>query len=146
MERHLAAILAADVVGYSRLMEADEPGTIAALTAHREELIEPKIAEHHGRIVKLMGVGILVEFTSVVDAVQCAVDIQRTMAERNAEEPEDQQIKFRMGINLGDVIVQGDDIYGDGINIASRLEGLAEPDGVCISGTVFDSVRNWPQT
>jgi class 3 adenylate cyclase len=146
MERHLAAILAADVVGYSRLMEADEPGTIAALTAHREELIEPKIAEHHGRIVKLMGDGILVEFTSVVDAVQCAVDIQRTMAERNAEEPEDQQIKFRMGINLGDVIVQGDDIYGDGINIASRLEGLAEPDGVCISGTVFDSVRNWPQT
>jgi class 3 adenylate cyclase len=146
MERHLAAILAADVVGYSRLMEADEPGTIAALTAHREELIEPKIAEHHGRIVKLMGDGILVEFTSVVDAVQCAVDIQRTMAERNAEEPEDQQIKSRMGINLGDVIVQGDDIYGDGINIASRLEGLAEPDGVCISGTVFDSVRNWPQT
>ncbi len=146
MERHLAAILAADVVGYSRLMEADEPGTIAALTAHREELIEPKIAEHNGRIVKLMGDGILVEFTSVVDAVQCAVDIQRTMAERNAEEPEDQQIKFRMGINLGDVIVQGDDIYGDGINIASRLEGLAEPDGVCISGTVFDSVRNWPQT
>jgi class 3 adenylate cyclase len=146
MERHLAAILAADVVGYSLLMEADEPGTIAALTAHREEPIEPKIAEHHGRIVKLMGDGILVEFTSVVDAVQCAVDIQRTMAERNAEEPEDQQIKFRMGINLGDVIVQGDDIYGDGINIASRLEGLAEPDGVCISGTVFDSVRNWPQT
>ncbi len=146
MERHLAAILAADVVGYSRLMEADEPGTIAALTAHREELIEPKIAEHHGRIVKLVGDGILVDFTSVVDAVQCAVDIQRTMAERNAEEPEDQQIKFRMGINLGDVIVQGDDIYGDGINIASRLEGLAEPDGVCISGTVFDSVRNWPQT
>ncbi len=142
MERHLAAILAADVVGYSRLMEADEPGTIAALTAHREELIEPKIAEHNGRIVKLMGDGILVEFASVADAVQCAAEIQRTMVERNAEEPEDQQIKFRIGINLGDVIVQGDDIYGDGINIASRLEGLAEPDGVCISGTVFDSVRN----
>ncbi len=146
MERHLAAILAADVVGYSRLMEADEPRTISALTAHREELIEPKIAEHHGRIVKLMGDGILVEFTSVVDAVQCAAEIQRGMAERNAEEPEGQQIKFRIGINLGDVIVQGDEIYGDGINIASRLEGLAEPDGVCISGTVFDSVRNWPQT
>ena len=142
MERHLAAILAADVVGYSRLMEADELRTISALTAHREELIEPKIAEHHGRIVKLMGDGILVEFTSVVDAVQCAAEIQRGMAERNAEEPEGQQIKFRIGINLGDVIVQGDDIYGDGINIASRLEGLAEPDGVCISGTVFDSVRN----
>ncbi len=142
MERHLAAILAADVVGYSRLMEVDEPGTIAALTAHREELIEPKVTEHHGRIVKLMGDGILVEFASVVDAVACAVAIQRGMAERNAEEPEDQQIKFRIGINLGDVIVQGDDIYGDGINIASRLEGLAEPDGVCISGTVFDSVRN----
>jgi TolB-like protein/class 3 adenylate cyclase len=142
VERRLAAILAADVVGYSRLMEADEPGTIAALTAHREELIEPKIAEHKGRIVKLMGDGILVEFASVADAVQCAAEIQRTMVERNAEEPEAQQIKFRIGINLGDVIVQGDDIYGDGINIASRLEGLAEPDGVCISGTVFDSVRN----
>ncbi len=123
-------------------MEADEPGTIAALTAHREELIEPKIAEHTGRIVKLMGDGILVEFASVVGAVQCAAEIQRRMAERNAEVPEDQQIRFRIGINLGDVIIQGDDIYGEGINIASRLEGLAEPDGVCISAPVFDSVRN----
>ncbi len=128
VERRLAAILAADVVGYSRLMEADEPGTLAALTAHREELIEPKIAGHNGRMVKLMGDGVLVEFASVVDAVACAVAIQRGMAERNTEVPEEQQIQFRMGINLGDVIIQGDDIYGDGINIASRLEGLAEPD------------------
>ena len=125
-------------------MEADEPGTIAALTAHREELIEPKIAEHTGRIVKLMGDGILVEFASVVGAVQCAAEIQRRMAERNAEVPEDQQIRFRIGINLGDVIIQGDDIYGEGINIASRLEGLAEPDGVCISAPVFDSRHSAP--
>ena len=130
MARRLAAILAADVVGYSRLMAADEAGTHARLKALRQELIEPAIAAHHGRIVKLMGDGALVEFASVVDAVQCAVEIQRGVAERNAGVPDDQRIEFRIGINLGDVIVEGDDIYGDGVNIAARLEGLAEPGGI----------------
>jgi class 3 adenylate cyclase/pimeloyl-ACP methyl ester carboxylesterase len=141
MERRLAAILAADVVGYSRLMERDEAATLAALKAHRKELIEPKVAEHHGRIVKLMGDGALIEFASVVDAVACAADIQRAMGARNEHEPEERRIVFRIGVHLGDVIVEDDDIYGDGVNIAARLEGLAEPGGICISGQAFDQVE-----
>ncbi len=125
VERRLAAILAADMVGYSRLMEADEAGTLAALKAHREDLIDPEIAEHHGRLIKLMGDGALVEFASVVDAVACAAAIQRAMAERNKGVPGDRRIEFRIGVNLGDIIIDGDDIYGDGVNIAARLEGLA---------------------
>jgi TolB-like protein/class 3 adenylate cyclase/Tfp pilus assembly protein PilF len=140
MERRLAAILAADVVEYSRLMGEDEAGTLAALKRHRTELIDPKVAEHHGRIVKLMGDGALVEFASVVDAVECAVGIQRAMAERNADTLEEKRITFRIGINLGDVIVEGDDIYGGGVNVADRLEKLAEPGGVCISGKVYEEV------
>ena len=140
--RRLAAILAADVVGFSRLMREDEVGTLAALKAHREQVIEPKIAEYHGRIVKLMGDGILAEFGSVVDAASCAVDVQRAMSERNSEISDGRRIRFRVGINLGDVITEGDDIYGDGVNIAARLEGLAEPGGICISGSVFDEIKN----
>ncbi|MFQ5954958.1 MAG: adenylate/guanylate cyclase domain-containing protein [Kiloniellales bacterium] len=140
-ERRLAAILSADVVGYSRLMGADEAGTVASLKAHRTEFIDPKIAEHHGRIVKLMGDGALVEFASVVDAVECAVDIQRGMAERNAHAPDDRRMLFRIGVNLGDVIVEGDDIYGDGVNVAARLQGLAEPGGVCVSGDAYRYVK-----
>lgn len=139
--RRLVAILAADVVGYSRLMSADESGTLAALKAHREELVDPAIAEHGGRLVKLMGDGALVEFPSVVDAVECAVAIQRGMVGRNTDLPEDRQIVFRIGINLGDIIIDGDDIYGDGVNVAARLEGLAPPGQVMISGKVFDEVR-----
>ncbi|MDF2782226.1 MAG: class nucleotidyl cyclase, partial [Geminicoccaceae bacterium] len=142
VERRLAAILAADVVGYSRLMAADEVGTHARLKALRKQFIEPTTAAHHGRTVKLMGDGALVEFASVVDAVQCAVEIQRAMAERETDVAEDQRIRFRVGINLGDVIIEGDDIYGDGVNVAARLEGLAEPGGIVISGTVFDHARN----
>ena len=140
-DRRLAAILAADVVGYSRLVERDEAGTIERLKTHRKSFIEPLIAEHHGRIVKLMGDGALCEFGSVVDAVQCAVLIQQGMAEREADTPEDQRIRFRIGINLGDVIFEDGDIFGDGVNIAARLEGLAEPGGVLISGTAFDQVE-----
>ncbi len=139
--RRLTTILAADVVGYSRLMAADESGTVALLKAHRRDLIEPKTAEFGGRIVKLMGDGTLMEFASVVDAVRFAVDVQRAVAERNAAEPEDTRITYRIGINIGDVIIEGDDIYGDGVNIAARLEGLAEPGGICVSGTVFDHVK-----
>jgi TolB-like protein/class 3 adenylate cyclase/Tfp pilus assembly protein PilF len=141
MQRKLAAILAADVVGYSRLMEADEANTLARLKSTRTNLIDPKIAAHNGRIVKLMGDGALVEFPSVVDAVGCAVEIQRAMAECNAELPAEKQLEFRIGVNLGDVIVEGEDIYGDGVNVAARLEGLAEPGGVLISGTAFDQVE-----
>jgi adenylate cyclase len=138
--RRLAAILAADVAGYSRLMGADEEGTLQRLRAHRRELVDPKIREHRGRIVKTTGDGMLVEFSSVVDAVRCAVEIQRAMVDRNAGIAEDQRIIFRIGVNLGDVIIDGDDIYGDGVNIAARLEALAEPGGVCISRTVRDHV------
>ena len=141
MERRLAAILATDVVGYSRLMNDDEEGTLARLKAHRNEAIDPTIGKHRGRIVKLMGDGALAEFASIVDAVRCAVDIQAAMSERNADVPEDRRIQLRIGVNLGDVIVEGDDIYGDGVNIAARLEGLAEPGGICVSGTVFDHVK-----
>ncbi len=142
MERRLAAILAADVVGYSRLMSNDEEGTLVRLKAHRDEVADPSIAKHKGRIVKLMGDGMLAEFASVVDAVRCAVDIQEAMREHSADLPEDQRIQLRIGINLGDVIIDGEDIYGDGVNIAARLEGLSEVGGICVSGTVFDHVRN----
>jgi adenylate cyclase len=140
--RHLAAILAADVAGYSRLMGVDEEGTLGRLKAHRRQLVDAKIQEHHGRIVKTTGDGMLVEFPSVVDAVRCAVEIQRAMADRNTDTPEDQRISFRIGINLGDVIADGDDIYGDGVNIAARLEALAEPGGICISRVVWDQIRD----
>ncbi|MCH6588194.1 MAG: hypothetical protein IH805_07760, partial [Proteobacteria bacterium] len=139
--RRLAAILAADVVGYSRLMGVDEAGTLARLKALRKDVVDPRIAEHGGRIVKLMGDGTLVEFGSVVDAVHCAAEIQRAMAAHNAEVPEEECIEFRMGINLGDVIVDGDDIYGDGVNVAARLETLAEPGGLFVSGVVHGQVE-----
>ncbi|MBL8907916.1 MAG: adenylate/guanylate cyclase domain-containing protein, partial [Rhizobiales bacterium] len=138
MERRLAAILAADVVGYSRLMGEDEVGTLARLKSCRRELVDPAIEEFHGRIIKLMGDGALVEFASVVDAVQCAAAIQRKMAGRDQGTAADRQIRFRIGVNLGDVIVEENDIYGDGVNIAARLEAMAEPGGICISGTAFD--------
>ena len=140
--RRLAAILAADVAGYSRLMGADEEGTHQRLQAHLQELVNPKIAEHRGRIVKNTGDGFLAEFASVVDAVRCAVEIQRGMTEREPEVPEERRIRFRTGINLGDVIVEADDIYGDGVNVAARLEGLAEPGGICVSRVVRDQVRD----
>jgi adenylate cyclase len=141
VERKLAAILAADVAGYSRLMGVDEEGTLARLKAHRRELIDPKIAEHHGRIAKTTGDGLLVEFASVVDAVGCAVELQQQVSARNASVPADKRIELRVGINLGDIIIDGDEIYGDGVNIAARLEGLAEPGGICISQTVLDHAR-----
>jgi len=140
--RRLAAILAADMVGYSGLMEADEAGTIARQKAHRKELIDPEIAEHGGRIVKTMGDGILVEFPSVVAAVACAVKMQRAIQEREAELPKDRRIQYRVGINLGDIVIDGDDILGDGVNVASRLEALAEPGGICVPSKVLHEVRN----
>jgi len=140
--RRLAAILAADVAGYSRLMGADEEATLAALKAIRRELSDPKVNEHHGRIVKTTGDGLLIEFSSVVDAVRCAVEVQRAMAERNTEVPEARRIEFRIGINLGDIILDDDDIYGDGVNIAARLEALTEPGGICVSRVVHDQVRD----
>ncbi len=142
VERRLAAILSADVVGYTRLMRADEEGTLTRFRAHRSELVEPKIAEYKGRIVKLMGDGWLVEFASVVDAVRCATEVQRGMAARNAGVPEDDQIVLRVGINLGDVIVEGDDVHGDGVNFATRMQEIAPPGGVAVSGVVYDSVRD----
>ncbi len=141
MERRLAAILAADVVGYSRLMELDEVGTLAALKTHRKELIDPAIAEHRGRIVKLMGDGTLVEFASVVDAVTCAAAIQKGMTGRNDSVTEDRHFELRIGVHLGDIIVEGADIYGEGVNIAARLEGMAEPGGICLSGDAYRQVR-----
>ena len=141
MERRLAAILATDVVGYSRLMEADEAGTLAALKSLRSELIDPQIAEHHGRMVKLMGDGALVEFASVVDAVACAAAIQSEMADRKDRTPADRRIELRIGVHLGDIIVEGEDIYGEGVNVAARLEGLAEPGGTCLSGDAYRQVR-----
>jgi adenylate cyclase len=140
--RRLAAILAADVAGYSRLMGADEEGTHERLRAHLHELVEPKIKEHHGRTVKNTGDGFLAEFASVVDAVRYAVEVQLEMAGRNADVPADGRIEFRIGINLGDVIVEGDDIFGDGVNIAARLQGLAKPGGICVSRMVRDNVRD----
>jgi adenylate cyclase len=142
VERRLAAILAADVAGYSRLMGVDEEGTLALLKALRRELADPKIKEHRGRIVKTTGDGLLIEFASVVDAVRCAVEVQREMAERNADVSPDGRIEFRMGINLGDIMKDGRDIYGDGVNVAARLEALAEPGGICVSRVVRDQVRD----
>src|SRR3954451_17678387 len=141
LERRLLAIVAADVVGYSRMMEADEPGTIARLKAVRAEIADPLIARHHGRLVKLMGDGALVVFDSVVDAVACAVEIQRATAGRNAGLPEAERIVFRIGVNLGDVALVDDDVYGDGVNVAARLEQLADPGGVMVSGTAYDQLH-----
>jgi len=142
VERRLAAILAADVVGYSRLMGINEEGTLAALKTHQRELIDPKIAEHRGRIVKTTGDGALVEFASAVDAVRCAVEIQCAMSERSAAIPEDRRIDFRIGINVGDIIIDEGDVYGDGVNIAARLEGIADRGGICISDDTFRQVRD----
>ncbi|HEV8714881.1 MAG TPA: adenylate/guanylate cyclase domain-containing protein [Candidatus Binatia bacterium] len=141
IERKLAAILGADVKGYSRLMGADEVGTLRTLTAYRK-LIDARIEGHHGRIVGTAGDSVLAEFASVVDAVQCAVDIQTTLRTENANLPPDRRMEFRIGINLGDVMVEGEQIYGDGVNIAARMESLAEPGGICISGTVHEHIRN----
>jgi adenylate cyclase len=140
--RRLAAILAADVAGYSRLMGVDEEGTLERLKAHRRRLIDPKIGEHRGRIVKTTGDGLLAEFASVVDAVRCAAEVQRGMLDREPDLPDERRIRLRIGINLGDVIADGDDIFGDGVNVAARLEGLAEPGGICVSGVVCDQIRD----
>src|SRR5947207_1440181 len=145
MERRLAAIFAADVAGYSRLIGADEEGTLARLKAHRRELIDPTIAEHQGRIVKTTGDGVLAEFASPVKAVRCAIEVQHGMAERNADVPQGDRIEFRIGINLGDVVVDEDDIYGDGVNVAARLENIAEPGAVYISRAVRDFVDGTPE-
>jgi adenylate cyclase len=142
MERRLAAILAADVVGYSRLMETDEAGTLAALKHRRREVLAPLVSQHGGRIFKLMGDGALVEFPSVVNAVQCSVDIQKRMAAANAALPSNKQVLLRIGVNLGDVIVEGSDLYGDGVNLAARLEALAEPGGICLSDTAHQHVAS----
>src|ERR1041384_7331516 len=140
--RRLAAILAADVVGYSRLMRANEEGTHERFKAHRRELVDPKVTQHHGRIVKYTGDGMLAEFPSVVEAVLCAVEVQCGMSRRNLDTSGDERISFRIGINLGDVIAEPEDIYGDGVNIAARLEALAEPNGICISQTVYEQIRD----
>jgi class 3 adenylate cyclase len=142
VQRRLAAILAADVVEYSRLMGTDEVGTLEALKAHRRALLDPTVAAHHGRIVKTTGDGALVEFASVVDAVRCAVVMQRGMLSRNASVAENQRIVFRIGINVGDIIFDGDDIFGDGVNIAARLEAICEPGGICISRAANDQIRD----
>src|SRR5262249_13951002 len=141
MERRLPAILAADVVGYSRLMQQDEAATLAALTARRRQVLEPLVAKHHGRIVKVMGDGVLVEFASAVNAVACAVDLQKEMASANANLPADRRIELRIGINIGDVIVEGGDLYGDGVNVAARLEALSETGGILLSQAVLSHVR-----
>jgi len=141
LERRLAAILAADVVGYSRLMEADDAGTLAVLKERRQNILGPLVAQHHGRIVKVVGDGVLVEFASAIDAVTCAVELQRCMGEANAGQPDDHAIILRIGVNLGEVMVEGSDLYGDGVNIAARLEAMAEPGGVCVSGTVHEHVQ-----
>jgi len=140
--RRLAAILAADVAGYSRLMGADEEATHHRLRAHFAELVEPKISEHKGRTVKNTGDGLLAEFASVVDAVRCAAEVQRGMVDRELDVPNERRIRFRVGVNLGDVIVENNDIFGDGVNVAARLEALAEPGGICISRTVRDQIRD----
>src|SRR3984893_2757004 len=141
VERRLAAILAADVAGYSRLMGVDEEGTLAALKRHRSELIDPKIAEHRGRTVKTTGDGALVEFASAVDAVRCATEIQRAVAGRNADVPEDRRIEFRIGINVGDIIFDEGDIYGDGVNIAARVQTLAKAGAICLSDNAYQQVK-----
>jgi adenylate cyclase len=141
MDRRLSAILAADVVGYSRLMGRDEEGTLTSLKEVRANVVDPEIAKNHGRIVKTTGDGLLVEFPSVVDALRCAVEVQENMAERSADVPEDRRLQFRVGINLGDVIIDGDDIFGDGVNVAARLENLSDPGGICISQGAWDLAR-----
>ena len=141
VERRLAAILAVDVAGYSRLMGVDEEGTLATLKASRREIIDPKIVEHRGRIVKTTGDGALVEFASAVDAVRCAMEIQRAMAERNAHIPEDRRFEFRIGINVGDIMIDDDDIYGDGVNIAARIETLASPGAICLSDNAYQQIK-----
>ena len=142
LQRRLTAIFAADVVAYSRLMGANEAGTLAALKAHRKEVVDGRIAEHQGRIVKLTGDGMLVEFPSVVNAVACATEIQRKMRERNIDVPQDRRIEFRIGVHLGDIIFEDNDIYGDGVNVAARIESIARPGGVAVSGSVRDNVGN----
>src|SRR5512140_1904727 len=142
MERRLSAIVAADVVGYSRMMGANEAGTLEALKAARAEIVDSRIATHQGRLVKLTGDGMLVEFPSVVNAVACAAEVQRGMRDHNAGVPQDRRIEFRIGVNLGDVIVEGEDIFGDGVNVAARLESIAKPGGITISGSVRDHVGN----
>jgi len=141
IQRRLAAILVADVVGYGGLMERDEVGTLVALKARRRDVLGPLIGQHQGRLVKLMGDGVLVEFASAVNAVQCAADLQARMAEVNDGLPDRRRIVLRIGINLGDVIVEGDDLYGDGVNVAARLESLAGPGEICVSGGVYDQVK-----
>src|SRR5215471_17286602 len=141
MERKLAAIFSTDVAGYSRLMGDDEEATIRTLTAYRT-VISSLIQHHRGRVVDAPGDNLLAEFASVVDAVRCAVEIQHTLKEKNAELPDHRQMRFRIGINLGDVIVEGERLYGDGVNIAARLESLAEPGGICMSGTAYDQIEN----
>jgi adenylate cyclase len=141
VERRLTAILAADIAGYSRLMGADEEGTLTQMKTHRRALLDPKIEEHRGRIVKTTGDGLLAEFASVVDAMRCAVDVQRGMIARNAEIANDKRIEFRIGVNVGDIIIDGGDIFGDGVNVAARLEGLAEPGGICVSARVQEDIR-----
>src|SRR5215831_8257140 len=138
--RRLAAILAADAAGYSRLIGADEEGTLERLKALRREVIDPKIADHHGRIVKTTGDGILIEFSSVVDALRCATEVQKSMAERNIDLPPETRIEFRIGIHQGDIVVDDGDIFGDGVNVAARLEGLADPGGICVSARVQEDV------
>jgi adenylate cyclase len=142
VERKLAAILAADVVGYSRLMAQDETGTLSALKARRKEVLEPLVARYKGRTFKVAGDGALIEFASAVNAVECAVELQRGMAEANSGAPEDRHIVLRIGVNLGDVMVEGGDLYGDGLNIAARLEGITEPGGILVSGTTYDHAKN----
>ena len=141
-QRRLAAVLAADVAGFSRLMGADEEDTVRSLKAHRQAVFDPQVAAHRGRIVKTTGDGLLIEFGSVVYAIDCACAVQTAIAHRNDDVPADRRLVFRVGINLGDVIIDGDDIYGDGVNVAARLEGLAEPDGICVSAAVRDQLRD----
>src|SRR5689334_7645460 len=140
VQRRLAAILAADVAGYSRLMGLDEVGTVRTLREHRK-VADALVAKHGGRLVKSTGDGVLLEFPSVVDAVECAVAVQAVMAQRNESVPTDRQMLFRIGVNLGDILIEGDDILGDGVNVAARLEGIAEPGGICISSSAYDQVR-----
>jgi class 3 adenylate cyclase len=141
VERRVTAILAADVVGYSRLIGADDEGTLAQLKAHHNALIGPKIGEYHGRIVRTTGDGLLVLFPSVVDALRCAIEVQRGMVERNAQVPRETRIEFRIGVNFGDIIIDGSSIHGDGVNVAARLETLAEPGGICVSGRVQEDAQ-----
>jgi len=141
VERRLAAILAADVVGYSRLIEADEAGTLAALNERRRNILNPLVTQHHGRVVRVMGDGVLVEFASAVNAVKCGIDLQKRMGELNIGLLEDRRVVLRVGINLGDVVVESGDLYGEGVNVAARLEAMAEPGGLCISGSVYDQIK-----